>query len=132
MARYRQFMENEQGGAGPERRSHIRYAGDGLLVMIDGQTLPAADISLGGVRVYTESTYTTGAVLPLRVVPVLEESMKLGMGAKAEAQVVGFGENCLRMVFMGGEGKMARLVKAHARRQRRNHPFPQTLTGRGG
>ncbi|MGE4278850.1 MAG: hypothetical protein AB7G62_04640 [Magnetospirillum sp.] len=131
MARFRQFTDKDVKQSEPERRRHIRYAGDGLLVMLDGRMLPAADISLGGVRIIANIPRACGAVLPLRIIPVVEEVMKLGKAAEAEAQVVGFGHNGLRMVFLGWRPAMARLVKTHARRQRRNYPFPQAFIPRG-
>ncbi|MCA1908212.1 MAG: hypothetical protein LDL39_07610 [Magnetospirillum sp.] len=123
MATWRHFSAGKESGFGLERRRHVRFAGDGLMVMIDGSLHPAADISLGGVRVAAAAARACGTVLPLRVIPVVEEAMLLGQGARAEAQVVGHGRDGLRMVFLRPRYSLARLVTAHARRQRQNHPF---------
>lgn len=123
MATWRHFPAGKENGSALERRRHVRFAGDGLLVMIDGCLHPAADISFGGVRVASAATRECGTVIPLRVIPVVEEAMLLGQGARAEAQVVGHGRDGLRMVFLHPPYSLARLLTAHARRQRQRHPF---------
>lgn len=131
MATWRHFSSKDDHGSGFERRRHVRYAGDGLMVMIDGRLYPAADISLGGMRVAGSAVHQCGTVLAVRVIPVIEEAVMLGQGARAEAQVVGQGRDGLRMVFLRLRPSMARLVKGHARRQWTNSPFSQGTTPAG-
>jgi len=123
MAHFRHISSGSQGDSGLERRRHVRYAGDGLLVMIDGRLHPAADISLGGVRVTSAPAHDCGEVIPLRVIPVVDEVMLLDEGVAAEAQVLGAGRDGLRMVFLRQHAAMAKLLSGHARRQRMNVPF---------
>lgn len=125
MATWRHVSSSDDRGSGMERRRHVRYAGDGLMVMIDDRLHPAADISLGGVRIASSAIHQCGTVLPVRLIPVVEEAMLLGQAVRTEAQVVGYGRDGLRMVFLRVHPSMARLVKGHARRQWMNRPFSE-------
>jgi hypothetical protein len=100
-----------------ERRRFTRYAGDGLMVMLGGKLLPAADVSLGGVRLADPGTVERGAVVSVRVIPYEGEVVLLGQAAKAEGRVLAAGPAGLRLTFLRTRYSLAKLVVRHARRQ---------------
>ena len=124
MATWRKMTEG--GNTVADRRRHVRYVGDGLMVMIDGRLLPAADISLGGVRVADLGGTDRGAVIPLRVIPCVDDVLLLDQSAQVDGQVLGTGSAGLRLAFVQPRYSLARLVLGHARRQRQAPPFSPT------
>ncbi|MBR9970975.1 hypothetical protein [Magnetospirillum sulfuroxidans] len=100
-----------------ERRRFTRYAGDGLMVMLGGKLLPAADVSLGGVRLTDPGTVERGAVIRVRVIPHQGEVVLLGQAVEVEGRVLATGPAGLRLAFLRTGYSLAKLVVRHARRQ---------------
>jgi len=49
-----------------ERRRHIRYLGQGMVVVIEGQGYPVIDISTSGIH-FQGGSFELGAVVPLKL-----------------------------------------------------------------
>lgn len=104
-------------GAMSERRRHIRYAGDGLMVWLGGRIYPAIDVSLGGVRLSGVQPVKRGAVVDLKLIPCHGEAMMLALAAAAQGQVLAAGPSGIRLAFVGTGYSLAKTVVRHARRQ---------------
>lgn len=110
-------------GAMGERRRHTRYAGDGLMVWVEGRIYPAIDISLGGVRLSGGHPVRRGAVVDLKLIPCHGEVMMLGLAAIAQGQVLAAGSSGIRLAFISPRYSLARTVVHHARHQHLNAMF---------
>lgn len=110
-------------GAMSERRRHTRYAGDGLMVWVEGRIYPAIDISLGGVRLSGGHPVRRGAVVDLKLIPCHGEVMMLGLAAIAQGQVLAAGPSGIRLAFISPRYSLARTVVHHARHQHLNAMF---------
>lgn len=104
-------------GAMSERRRHTRYAGEGLMVWLDGRIYPAIDVSLGGVRLPSTQPVKRGAMVSLKLIPCHGEALMLSLAAVATGQVLAIGASGTRLVFVGGGYSLAKTVVRHARRQ---------------
>ena len=100
-----------------ERRRHTRYCGDGLMVMLSGRLLPAADVSLGGIRFANPGTVGRGDVVCVRVIPCDVEVVLLEQAALAEGRVLAVSPLGLRLAFVRPGYSLAKLVIRHTRRQ---------------
>jgi hypothetical protein len=100
-----------------DRRRHTRYAGDGLMVWVEGRIYPAIDVSLGGVRLSGGDQVRRGAVVDLKLIPCHGEVMMLGKAATAQGQVLAAGPSGTRLAFVSPRYSLAKTVVRHARLQ---------------
>lgn len=100
-----------------ERRRHTRYAGDDLMVWVEGRIYPAIDVSLGGVRLSGGPPLKRGAVVDLKLIPCHGEVMMLGLAAAAQGQVLAAGPSGTRLAFVSPRYSLAKTVVRHARFQ---------------
>lgn len=114
-------------GAMSERRRHTRYAGDGLMVWLDGRIYPAVDVSLGGIRLSGVQSVKRGAVVDLKLIPCHGEALMLGLAAAVQGQVLAVGPSGIRLAFVGTGYSLAKMVVRHARRQHLDGVFSQPV-----
>lgn len=104
-----------------ERRRHVRYAGNGLVLVIGGQPAAVADISLGGARVAPGGVLRQppdlGQVVAVRLLRCDDLGAPLPEAPVAVAgRVVGADTGGLRLCFQGAGADLAWLIAHHARR----------------
>lgn len=118
---------SKSNGATSERRHYTRYAGDGLMVWVDGRIYPAIDVSLGGVRLSGVQPVKRGAVVSLKLIPCHGEVMMLGLAAAAQGQVLAAGPSGTRLAFVSPRYSLAKTVVRHARTQHLDGVFSQPV-----
>lgn len=114
-------------GAMSERRLYTRYAGDGLMVWVDGRIYPAIDVSLGGVRLSGGHPVRRGAVVDLKLIPCHGEVMMLGLAATVQGQVLAAGPSGTRLAFVSPRYSLAKTVVRHSRLQHLDGVFSQPV-----
>lgn len=118
---------SKNNGAMSDRRRYTRYAGDGLMVWVDGRIYPAIDVSLGGVRLSGIQPVKRGAVMGLKLIPCHGEALMLALAASARGQVLAVGADGTRFAFVGPRYSLAKTVVRHARRQRQDGVFTPAM-----